>query len=355
MPLCAPRRKREAKSGTLSEIYKPPDGRLTKGVLLGQGGTGDVYKGHHHRKGVVAVKMANITWSEASVSREVNFLRKFGGHKNIAAFHGAYYRAPLEKSKPELLELVLEYCDGGSLQDLITKTNGQSLKETWIGYVCREVLKGLEFVHQHRAVHRDIKSPNIMLTKEGKVKLIDFGLCWDLDPKTGKCSEGDGTPHWMAPETFRRNNKRVAYDTKCDIWSLGITAIEMAEGEPPYAEEERVKDLILNNNSPQLRSNTWSPCFVSFLDSCLKKDPTERWSAKELLQHPFITGLPPTRTIRAEIKEHLRAQHNWPEKKRLRRAARWAIKHLWRACDICAETSTEGKEAQQLALEGFSY
>ncbi|KAE8591310.1 hypothetical protein XENTR_v10018393 [Xenopus tropicalis] len=105
MPLCASRRKRAAKSGTLSEIYKPPDGRLTKGVLLGQGGTGDVYKGHHHRKGVVAVKMANITWSEASVSREVNFLRKFGGHKNIAAFHGAYYRAPLEKSKPELLEV----------------------------------------------------------------------------------------------------------------------------------------------------------------------------------------------------------------------------------------------------------
>eukprot|EP00079_Xenopus_tropicalis_P037375 XP_017951146.1 PREDICTED: serine/threonine-protein kinase 3-like [Xenopus tropicalis] len=102
----------------------------------------------------------------------------------------------------------------------------------------------------------------------------------------------------------------------------------MAEGEPPYAEEDRVKDLILNNDSPQLRSNTWSPCFVSFLDSCLKKDPTERWSAKELLQHPFITGLPPKRTIRAEIKEHLQAVHNWPEKKSE------GILYIWYNCTI---------------------
>eukprot|EP00079_Xenopus_tropicalis_P039070 XP_017952841.1 PREDICTED: mitogen-activated protein kinase kinase kinase kinase 4-like [Xenopus tropicalis] len=128
----------------------------------------------------------------------------------------------------------------------------------------------------------------------------------------------------------------------------------MAKGEPLYAKQYLVTELILNNDSPQLRSKTWSPYFVSFLDYCLKKDPSERWSAKELLQHPFITGLPSKKTIRVEIKEHLRALHNWPAKKGLRQAAHWALKHLRRACDICAETSTEGEEVQLMALEGFS-
>ncbi|OCT88280.1 hypothetical protein XELAEV_18016914mg [Xenopus laevis] len=120
---------------------KLPDGRLTKDVLLGEGGTGDVYKGRHHRKGVVAVKIANISRDEDSVCRELKFLQQFGGHKNIASFFGAYYRAPLTECSSEHLEIVLEYCGGGSLHNLISKTNGQSLKETCIGYVCYEVLK----------------------------------------------------------------------------------------------------------------------------------------------------------------------------------------------------------------------
>ncbi|XP_041426642.1 serine/threonine-protein kinase mig-15-like [Xenopus laevis] len=97
---------------------------------------------------------------------------------------------------------------------MINTTKGQSLRETWIGYVCKEVLKALKHIHKNRAVHRDIKSPNIMLTEKGKVKLIDFGLCWDLDPQTGKCYESEGTAHWMAPEAIRRRGKPVAYDTK---------------------------------------------------------------------------------------------------------------------------------------------
>uniref|UniRef100_A0A803JMC3 Protein kinase domain-containing protein n=1 Tax=Xenopus tropicalis TaxID=8364 RepID=A0A803JMC3_XENTR len=150
---------------------------------------------------------------EASVCRELKFLRQFSGHKNVAAFHGAYYQAPPREDKSELLEIVLEFCEGGSLHNLI-QTNGRSLKEPWIGYICREVLKALHHIHQHRAVHRDIKGPNIMLTKEGKVKLIDFGLCWNLDPKTGLCKDPGGTEHWMAPETFKRNGEPPEYNTK---------------------------------------------------------------------------------------------------------------------------------------------
>ncbi|XP_041433403.1 serine/threonine-protein kinase mig-15-like [Xenopus laevis] len=110
---------------------------------------------------------------EESVCRELNFLQQFSGHKNVASFFGAYYRAPLTECSSELLEIVLEYCGGGSLHNLISKTNGQSLKETWIGYVCKEVLKGLHHIHKNRAVHRDIKSLNIMLTETAKVKISE--------------------------------------------------------------------------------------------------------------------------------------------------------------------------------------
>ncbi|KAE8606922.1 hypothetical protein XENTR_v10010929 [Xenopus tropicalis] len=96
-----------------------------------------------------------------------------------------------------------------------------------------------------------------MLTKEGKVKLIDFGLCWNLDPKTGLCKDPGGTEHWMAPETFKRNGEPPEYNTKCDIWSLGITAIEMAEGEPPYFQQRSVYDVILKSQPPKLRARTW--------------------------------------------------------------------------------------------------
>ncbi|KAE8598052.1 hypothetical protein XENTR_v10016698 [Xenopus tropicalis] len=110
-------------------------------MQIGEGGTGAVFMGHHHRRGKVAVKMANITWDEESVCREVNFLLKFSRHRNIASYYGAYYHPAPNKESSEYLELVLEYCSGGSLYDLINSTKGQSLKETWIGFVCREVLK----------------------------------------------------------------------------------------------------------------------------------------------------------------------------------------------------------------------
>ncbi|OCT97263.1 hypothetical protein XELAEV_18009487mg [Xenopus laevis] len=273
-------------------------------------------KGHHHRKGVVAVKIANISRDEESVCRELKFLKQFGSH--IASYYGAYYRAPLTECSSELLEIVLEYCGGGSLYNLISKTNGQSLKETWIGYVCKEVLK-------NRAVHRDIKSLNIMLTETAKVKIIDFGNSWDLDPQTGLCHEAEGNPHWMAPEAIRQKGQRLAYDTKCDIWSLGITAIEMAEGKAPYADQYPVEHLIREAQPPKLQLNRWSQHFVSFLDSCLKKDPSERRSAEELLQHPFVTQLPPKKIVKAEIEEHLLTLQNLPAKKQQEAALQMAL------------------------------
>eukprot|EP00079_Xenopus_tropicalis_P020024 XP_012810469.1 PREDICTED: serine/threonine-protein kinase 3-like [Xenopus tropicalis] len=128
----------------------------------------------------------------------------------------------------------------------------------------------------------------------------------------------------------------------------------MAEGEPPYYDQRRVEHLIINNQPPKLRAETWSQQFVSFLESCLKKDPAERWSAEELLQHPFIAGLPPKKIVRAEIREHLQALKKWPAKKGVKEAALWARKQLRRTCYFCAhKTLAEEKAAQQMALEGF--
>ncbi|KAE8636902.1 hypothetical protein XENTR_v10003191 [Xenopus tropicalis] len=300
---------------TLSQLYKPPDGHVTKGEHLGKGGAGDVYKGHHHRKGDVAVKVVNITRDEESVRRELHFLQTFTAHKNVASYYGAYYRAPPTDRSCELLEIVLQYCGGGSLQNLIETTEGRSLPETWIGYICKETLKGLNHLHKSRVIHRDIKSLNIMLTDQAKVKLIDFGLCFQLDPTAGKCSECDGTPHWMAPEAISIRRSPVAYDTKSDIWSLGITAVEMAEGEPPHSNVDCPSALIRDSDAPALKPKAWSEQFRSFITSCLQKDPEARWSAAQLLQHPFLTGLPSNKAVRAQIREHLRALKIQPAKK----------------------------------------
>ncbi|OCT94770.1 hypothetical protein XELAEV_18012460mg, partial [Xenopus laevis] len=320
----------QAESRPLSEIYKPPGGWLNKDLLLGEGGTGDVYKGCHHRRGLVAVKIANISRDEESVCRELKFLQQFGGHKNIASYYGAYYSAPLTECSSELLEIVLEYCGGGSLNNLISKTNGQSLKETWIGYVCKEVLKGLHHIHKNRAIHRDIKSLNIMLTETAKVKIIDFRNSWDLDPQTGLCHEAEGTPHWMAPEAIRK---------KCDIWSLGITAIEMAEGKTPYADQYPVEHLIREAQPTKLQSNRCT-YGVRAGGSGLRLPRT--YHVRSPAAEPYTRHrrlLPPP-------------QCNRPAKKGLKGVALWTLKQ--RACDFCTQTSAEQEAALQMALEGFS-
>ncbi|OCT67465.1 hypothetical protein XELAEV_18038761mg, partial [Xenopus laevis] len=242
--------------------------------------------------------LSEVYKDEESVCRELKFLQQFDDHNNIASYYGAYYRAPLTDCPSELLE-----------------TNDQSLKETWIGYVCKEVLKGLHHIHKNRAVHRDIKSLNIMLTETAKVKIIDFGNSWNLDPQTRLCHEAEGTPHWMAPEAIRQKGQRLAYDTKCDSWSLGITAIKWPREKASYADQYPVLHLIREAQPSKLQSNRWSQYFMSFLESCLKKDPSERGSAEELLQHPFITQLPPKKIVRAEIEEHLLTLQNLPAKK----------------------------------------
>ncbi|GIX92153.1 hypothetical protein CEXT_224441 [Caerostris extrusa] len=248
--------------------------------VVGNGTYGQVYKGRHTKTGqLAAIKIMDVTEDEEEeIKLEINVLKKYSHHRNIATYYGAF----IQKSPPgkdDKLWLVMEYCGAGSVTDLVKSTKGQPIKEEWIAYICREILRGLSHLHANKIIHRDIKGQNVLLTDNAEVKLVDFGVSAQLDRTIGRRNTFIGTPYWMAPEVIACDeNPDATYDNRSDLWSLGITALEMAESQPPLCDMHPMRALFLipRNPPPRLKSKKWAKKFQSFIETVLVKDYQQR-------------------------------------------------------------------------------
>ncbi|KAF2787768.1 Pkinase-domain-containing protein [Melanomma pulvis-pyrius CBS 109.77] len=265
-------------SGDLVSGTVDPAELYTKQQCIGGGSFGKVYKGIDRRTGqLVAIKVIDVENAEDEVDDIITEISILSGMNStyVTKYYGSYLHG-------SDLWIVMEFCSGGSCADLMKPG---PISENEIAIILKELLMGLSYLHDDNKLHRDIKAANILVGASGQVKLADFGVSGQLSATMTKKNTFVGTPFWMAPEVI----KQSGYDHKADIWSLGITALEMANGEPPYADIHPMKVLFLipKNPSPQL-AGAFSPQFKEFVDLCLRKDPRDRPSAKALLQHGFI-------------------------------------------------------------------
>ncbi|CAN7040261.1 unnamed protein product [Brassica rapa subsp. trilocularis] len=250
---------------------------------LGKGSYGSVYKARDLKTSeIVAVKVISLTEGEEGyeeIRGEIEMLQQCN-HPNVVRYLGSY-------QGEDYLWIVMEYCGGGSVVDVMNVTE-EALEEYQIAYICREALKGLAYLHSIFKVHRDIKGGNILLTEQGEVKLGDFGVAAQLTRTMSKRNTFIGTPHWMAPEVIQENR----YDGKVDVWALGVSAIEMAEGLPPRSAVHPMRVVLFMISiepAPMLEDKEkWSLVFHDFVAKCLTKEPRLRPTADEMLKHKFI-------------------------------------------------------------------
>ncbi|XP_062309916.1 mitogen-activated protein kinase kinase kinase kinase 2-like isoform X1 [Osmerus eperlanus] len=267
---------------------------------IGSGTYGDVFKARNLQTSEIsAIKVVKLDPGDdiTCIQQEITMMRECS-HRNIVAYYGSYNRN-------NKLWICMEFCGGGSLQDLYRVTG--PLKERQIAYVCRETLQGLHHLHQAGKMHRDIKGANILLTERGDVKLADFGVAAEINASVAKRKSFIGTPYWMAPEVAAVE-KKGGYDQLCDVWALGITAIELAELQPPMFDLHPMRALMLMSKSnfqpPKLKDKAkWSAAMHSFVKLSLTKNPRKRPTAEKMLQHVFVTQLL-TRNLAIELLDH---------------------------------------------------
>ncbi|XP_045427012.1 serine/threonine-protein kinase TAO1 isoform X3 [Pipistrellus kuhlii] len=271
------------KDPEIAELFfkEDPEKLFTDLREIGHGSFGAVYFARDVRTNeVVAIKKMSYSGKQSTekwqdIIKEVKFLQRIK-HPNSIEYKGCYLRE-------HTAWLVMEYCLG-SASDLL-EVHKKPLQEVEIAAITHGALQGLAYLHSHTMIHRDIKAGNILLTEPGQVKLADFGSASMASPANSFV----GTPYWMAPEVILAMDEGQ-YDGKVDVWSLGITCIELAERKPPLFNMNAMSALyhIAQNESPTLQSNEWSDYFRNFVDSCLQKIPQDRPTSEELLKHMFV-------------------------------------------------------------------
>lgn len=269
-------------------------------ALLGEGSFGAVYRAEHKATGaVVAVKIipeaglgsGGDHGSEADkIMSEIDILSRCDS-PFIVGYFECFVKRPTKRLDNGEMWIVMEYCEGGSMSDLIEAgggLNSYAEGEDVIRAVCASIVLGLEYLHGVANVcHRDIKSGNVLLTNDGHVKLADFGVSAELTNTINKRKTVVGSPFWMAPEVIRESH----YDGRADVWSLGITCIEMAEGAPPHANLNPLRAIFVipTKPAPTLADpDAWSPDMLDFVRCCCKKDPSQRYDSALLASHPFV-------------------------------------------------------------------
>ncbi|XP_063040405.1 mitogen-activated protein kinase kinase kinase kinase 5 isoform X7 [Engraulis encrasicolus] len=277
---------------------------------VGSGTYGDVYKARNIQTGeLAAVKIIKLEpGDDFSIIQQEIFMVKECTHQNIVAYFGSY----LSREK---LWICMEYCGGGSLQDIYNVTG--PLSELQIAYVCRETLQGLGYLHSKGKMHRDIKGANILLTDHGDIKLADFGVAAKITATIAKRKSFIGTPYWMAPEVAAVE-KNGGYNQQCDIWAVGITSIELAELQPPMFDLHPMRALFLMSKSsfqpPKLKDRTkWSTTFNNFVKVSLTKSPKKRPTAEKMLTHMFVAQQGLSRNLAVELLDKVNNPDSHPQ------------------------------------------
>ncbi|XP_054457014.1 mitogen-activated protein kinase kinase kinase kinase 5-like isoform X2 [Anoplopoma fimbria] len=276
-------------------------------MRVGGGTYGEVYKARNKQNGeMAAIKVIKMEpEDDFSVIQQEIVIVKGCKHPNIVAYYGSYIRA-------NKLWICMEFCGGGSLQDVYHVTG--PLAEPQIAYICREMLQGLHYLHAQKKIHRDIKGANILLNDQGEVRLADFGISAQITATLARRMSFIGTPYWMAPEVAAVEIKG-GYNELCDIWSVGITAIELAELQPPMFDVHPLRVLFLMSKSgyqpPKLKDKSkWSPMFYNFVKAMLVRNPKRRPSASKLLSNMFLTQ----KCLNRELTLDLLEKYRHPEK-----------------------------------------
>ncbi|KAG0671744.1 hypothetical protein C6P42_003406, partial [Pichia californica] len=260
---------------------KPVSQRYKLLEIIGRGKFGTVHKGLDvDTKQLIAVKILNLDTDNEEVKdiqQEIQFLSNLKSVPNITHYYGSYLNG-------HKLWIVMDYCAGGSVRTLLKPG---PLQEKYIAIVARELFIALQFIHENGVIHRDIKAANILINKDGKVKLCDFGVAAQLTSTALKRTTMAGTPYWMAPEVITEG---ATYNSKADIWSTGITIYEMATGNPPYSDKDalRAMQFITQHEPPRLEGRQYGPLLKEIIAICLEEKQDLRPSAEELLKSKFI-------------------------------------------------------------------